>query len=129
MSSSETRTGTGSGRGLLAGMRRLAARLSPDSLLARLILIFSAGFCAAYALRCTGGGTGVPGYTGDGPAEYAGGTGAPAEYAGGTGGTGAWFTKAGFCREDCGGRMNTAGSFTGCIEEAARGGCMEGAAG
>ncbi len=50
MSSSETRTGTGSGRGFLARMRRLAARLSPDSLLSRLILIFSAGFFALLLL-------------------------------------------------------------------------------
>ena len=32
------------GRGFLAGVRRVLARLSPDSLLARLILIFSGGF-------------------------------------------------------------------------------------
>lgn len=37
-------------RGLLSGMRRLISRLSPDSLLARLILIFSAGFFALLLL-------------------------------------------------------------------------------
>ena len=37
-------------RGLLSGMRRLILRLSPDSLLARLILIFSAGFFALLLL-------------------------------------------------------------------------------
>lgn len=44
MSSAAGQTKPEGQKGLLSGLRRLISRLSPDSLLARLILIFSAGF-------------------------------------------------------------------------------------
>ena len=50
MDVAESRSRSGEKSGVLCRLRRLASRLSPDSLLARLILIFSAGFFALLLL-------------------------------------------------------------------------------
>ena len=50
MASAAAGRGAPAKKGVLARMRRLAARLSPDSLFARLILIFSGGFFAILLL-------------------------------------------------------------------------------
>ena len=49
MAAAESRTHA-EGKGFLSGLRHLVSRLSPDSLLAQLILIFSGGFFALLLL-------------------------------------------------------------------------------